>query len=470
MRRLIWWMLAAVVVVGCARMGPPPGGPVRITPPVLLATLPTDSNCTQPGFRGDAEFVFDEVVSEGSQPNFGQGTGDLEKLVMLSPDTLVPVVRWHRSRITVHPKHGWKPNTVYRIELAPGLGDLRNHFTKKPALITFVTGPTCPAKYLTGRAVDWSAHAGATTALIIAMHFPDSARYRSYADSNGRFRFGPLPDGSYLVYAVLDQNRDHKLESGEGWDTVRAAASQDSVGEIWAFVRDTLPPKIASVARQDSASIAVTFVHSIDPYQHLDSTSLRVGTIVSGDTVSVAPLVAYPKAVYDSVFRPPPKPKTPAQDSAAVRDSISRDSAARFAPRRARGAPPLPVIDSVQQKRPTLGSVLVIHTRGRIEPGRRYFVEVRDVRSAGGVSGPPVSRAFDAPKAVVVDTTKTHPVSKADSLKGSKADSLKASRPDSLKAPRPDTLKPVPRDTSGAPPLIKKAIPKPKPDSGGRGR
>lgn len=462
MRRLIWWALAAAVVIGCARMAPPPGGPERITPPVLAATLPSDSNCTQPGFRGDAEFVFDEVVSEGSQPNFGQGTGDLERLVLLSPDTLVPVVRWHRSRITVHPRHGWKPNTVYRIELAPGLGDLRNHFTKKPALITFVTGTTCPTKYLTGRAVDWSAHAGAANALIIALHLPDSASYRSYADSNGRFRLGPLPDGGYLVYAALDQNRDHKLESGEGWDTVRAAASQDSVGEIWAFVRDTLPPRIASLARQDSASIAVTFVHAIDPYQHLDSTSLRVGIVVPGDTANVAPLVAYPKAAYDSVFRPPPKPRTPADDSAAVRDSIARDSAARFAPRPPRGTPPPTVIDSVQQKRPPLGSVLVIHTRGRIEPGKRYFVEVRGVRSAGGVTGPPVSRAFDAPKAVAVDTTKTHPASKADSLK--------ASRPDSLKAARPDTLKPVRRDSSGPPPLIKKPIPKPRPDTGGRGR
>ena len=462
MRRLIWWTLAVVIIVGCARMAPPPGGPVRIPPPVLIATLPADSTCAQPGFRGDAQFVFDEVVSEGSQANFGRGTGDLEKLVLLSPDTLVPVVGWHRSRISVRPRHGWKPNTVYRIELAPGLGDLYNHFTKMKALITFVTGPTCPTKYLVGRAVDWSSRSGAASALIIAVHLPDSASYRSYADSNGRFRLGPLPDGSYLIYGVLDQNRDHKLESGEGWDTVRTAASQDSVGEIWAFVRDTLPPRISSVARQDSASVAVTFVHSIDPYQHLDSTSLRVGLVITGDTASVAPLVAYPKAVYDSVFRPAPKPRTPASDSAAVRDSIARDSAARFAPRPRRGAQPVAVVDSVQQKRPPLGSVLVIHTRGRIESGKRYYVEVRGVRSAGGVTGPPVSRAFDTPKAAVVDTTKAHPASKADSLKASRADSLKAAHPDTLKAAR--------RDSSGTPPPIRKPIPKPRPDSGGRGR
>ena len=180
--------------------------------------------------------------------------------------------------------------------------------------------------------MDWSAKAGVARALIEAVHLPDSASYRMTADSTGRFRLGPLPDGSYLVYAVIDQNRDHRRQSGEPWDTVRAAASQDTVGEIWAFPRDTLPPKIQTVARQDSISIAVTFTKPIDPYQHLDSTMLRVGLIIPNDTVSVAPLVAYPKATYDTVYRPVPVPRTPAQDSAARKDSLARDSVARSGP------------------------------------------------------------------------------------------------------------------------------------------
>ena len=52
-------------------------------------------------FKGVAEFQFDEVISEGGSPNRGQGTGGLEKLVILSPTTAVPEVRWKRNRITV---------------------------------------------------------------------------------------------------------------------------------------------------------------------------------------------------------------------------------------------------------------------------------------------------------------------------------------------------------------------------------
>jgi hypothetical protein len=431
MRSLRRLVLAAVFIAACARMAPPPGGPPRITPPLLTATFPADSVCALPEFRGAAEFLFDEVVSEGSQPNFGRGTGDLEKLVLLSPDTLVPVVQWRRNRITVRPRHGWLPNTVYRIELAPGVADLRNNISKTRGLISFVTGTSCPTRFLSGRAVDWSAKTGASIALIEAIHLPDSATYRMIADSSGRFRLGPVPDGSYLVYAIIDQNRDHKLQANEPWDTVRAAASQDTIGEIWAFPRDTLPPKIQTVARQDSNSVAVTFTKPIDPYQHLDSTMLRVGLIVpGGDTVTVAPLAAYPKAAFDTVYRPVPVRRTPAQDSAARKDSLARDSLARVAlrPERVvRGAPPRQVVDSVQQKRPALGSVLVIRTRGRIDLGKSYFVEIRGVRSAGGGAGPPVAKKFDTPK----------PPSAADSAKA-RADSIKA---DSLRRAKPDSAR-----------------------------
>jgi hypothetical protein len=91
-------------MLACARMGPPPGGPPDLNPPHLLSRFP-DTMVVQADFDDPAEFVFDEVVSEGSAPNFGLGTGSLESLVLLSPSNEVPVVRWRRNRITV-PKLG----------------------------------------------------------------------------------------------------------------------------------------------------------------------------------------------------------------------------------------------------------------------------------------------------------------------------------------------------------------------------
>ena len=81
-------------------MAPPPGGPPDRTPPRLIATLP-ESVTVLEGFDGWVEFTFDEVISEGGQPNFGLGTGDLERLVLLSPGTEVPRVDWRRNTVKV---------------------------------------------------------------------------------------------------------------------------------------------------------------------------------------------------------------------------------------------------------------------------------------------------------------------------------------------------------------------------------
>jgi hypothetical protein len=86
-------------------MEPPPGGPPDAMPPQLVGINP-DSFASIPDFRGEVEFLFDEVISEGSSPNQGTGSGDIEKLVILSPTSNVPQVRWRRNRITVRPNEG----------------------------------------------------------------------------------------------------------------------------------------------------------------------------------------------------------------------------------------------------------------------------------------------------------------------------------------------------------------------------
>ena len=437
MRELKRVLAGALLIAACARQAPPPGGPPRFTPPKLLSTFP-DSGVAPCDFRGVAEFRFDEVTSEGATANFGYGTGDLERLVVLSPDTTVPTVEWHRDRITVRPRGGWRPNRTYRVELLPGLMDLRQNISKTGQTIAFTTCGPRPTRVLSGRAIDWTSARAVPAALIEAFHLPDSARYRTVADSTGRFRLAELPDGAYLVVATVDQNRDHKRGPTEAWDSVRVDAARDTVGEIWTFPRDTLPPKILDATRQDSQSIAVTFTRPIDPRLHLDTASIRVGLILPTDTANIGPVEAYPKAMYDSLHRAT-TPRTPKQDSAARRDSLSSDSTARASrPRRlALGARPPPPDDPPLQKRPILGSVVVIRTRGLVQLGKSYFVELTGVRTAGGITGA-VRRRFDTPKPpTAADSAK----SRADSAKAKvKTDLLKA---DSIKRIKPDSLNPI---------------------------
>ncbi len=86
----------------------------------------------------------------------GLGTGDLEKLVILSPSERVPKVRWKRSRITVRPAEGWRPNTVYRVQLLPGVMDIRRNRYDSTRVVTFTTGAPLPELHLTGQVWDWT--------------------------------------------------------------------------------------------------------------------------------------------------------------------------------------------------------------------------------------------------------------------------------------------------------------------------
>src|SRR5260370_1207730 len=69
------------------------------------------------GSSGVCSSDLDEMAGAGGG---GRGTpGGLERQVLLSPVHGAVNVEWHRSKVTVKPKEGWKPR-VYRLEILPG--------------------------------------------------------------------------------------------------------------------------------------------------------------------------------------------------------------------------------------------------------------------------------------------------------------------------------------------------------------
>jgi hypothetical protein len=130
----------------------------------------------------------------------------------------------------------------------------------------FSTGPTIPAVRITGIAFDWGQEQPLARALIEAVT-PDSVVYIAQSDSTGRFTVGPLNPGSYLVRATLDQNRNHRVDRGESFDTVRVSAPQSAPVELLVAPRDTLPARVVSVSVADSLTLRVVFDRLLDPSQ-----------------------------------------------------------------------------------------------------------------------------------------------------------------------------------------------------------
>ena len=139
----------------------------------------------------------------------------------------------------------------------------------------------------------------------------------------GQFSIGPFGPGRYTVLGYLDRNNNRALDPGELWDSTTVLITKNRPGvELFAILRDTIPPRMTAISRDDSVTLRVTFDRALDPampltaalfrVQRADSTELPIAAVIGGRA---------------------------AGDSAARRDSTLRDtSAAR--PAAPPGAPP----------------------------------------------------------------------------------------------------------------------------------
>ncbi len=267
---------------------------------------------------------------------------------------------WKRSRITVKPREGWQPDRAYRVELLPGIMDLRNNRSNERRVITFTTGGPKPTTTLTGRVVDWSTSRPAQNALIEALLLPDSLPYRGLADSSGGFSLGPLPPGDYLVTGVIDQDRNQRAGAREAFDSVRVPRGKTQVGEMWAFEHDTTPPRATTVTVGDSLSANVELSQSLDPRLRLQPRNASVWILPDSNPVKVVSVL--PKEVDDSLHaRQTAKPDT------SKADTTQKARQAPAAPGARRPAAPE---TTKPPSRPPLSNRLVVRVGDSLEAGR----------------------------------------------------------------------------------------------------
>ena len=99
-----------------------------------------DTNAVNVGSKY-ASFYFDETINDR-----GTGAQEIDAHFLVSPSDGAARVEWHRSRIDVSPRHGFRPNTAYTITLLPGLSDLRSNSMKSPCRSGLQDQPTHPSE------------------------------------------------------------------------------------------------------------------------------------------------------------------------------------------------------------------------------------------------------------------------------------------------------------------------------------
>jgi hypothetical protein len=361
-RRLIALVVSGVATFACASASPPPGGPEDHAPPRLVRVTP-DTNAVN--VRDDVvSFHFDETINDR-----GSGAQEVANYFLVSPSDGAPRVSWHRSRIDVRPRNGFRANTAYTVTLLPGLSDLRGNQMKTGAAIVFSTGPTIPTGRIAGVVFDWAAERPAARAFMQALT-PDSVAYLAQSDSAGRFTLGPLQPGRYLVRGIIDQNGNRALDRNEAYDTATVVVPQTGQLELRTAVRDTIPPRILSVAPSDSVSLAVTFDHLVDPTFTFAPDSFR---LVAPDS-SVVPITR--------VLTPRELQRESDARQQAIADSVRRvDSlAGRVIPPRAAPRRPTTAVPSL----PPPFNTLTIRIAHPLPATTTYHLSVRSARGLTG--------------------------------------------------------------------------------------
>ncbi|MDQ6633965.1 MAG: Ig-like domain-containing protein [Gemmatimonadota bacterium] len=401
--RLRLTALVAAGTIGCASASPPPGGPEDVAPPKLVRLTP-DTNSVNVQDR-NASFYFDETINDR-----GSGAQEVRNFFLVSPSAGEPEVSWHRSRIDVRPRDGFRPNTAYSITLLPGLSDLRNNVMRRGASLIFSTGPTIPPERITGTAFDWSAERPLARAFVQAVT-PDSNIYLAQSDSAGRFTLGPLPPGSYLVRAFNDQNNNRALDRNEPFDTARVVVPQRDSLKLLTVQRDTLPPRIVTVVPGDSATLRVTFDRFLDPL-HLPAAD------------------AFRLAAADSVRIPVTAVLTPRdeQKETEARLQTTADSARRVDSLAGKVLPPRRLIAPAAKPGvatpsiPAPFTLLLLRTAKPLGPGTAYMLRVENARALSG-------RSTTSERSFI--TAKAPPPPKPDSTRAP------AATPPAARPPRP---------------------------------
>lgn len=217
MRKPFYILLAAALVLllmACARIGTPDGGPYDETPPRVLSTTPragaTKSHHHKVVLRFDENIKLDNAS---------------QKVVVSPPQINAPEITASGKQITVELLDSLQPDMTYTIDFADAIEDNNEGNPMGDYAFTFSTGEQLDTFQLGGyvlNAADLEPIKGILVGLYatdsVGPGVPDSA-FRTKAlerisrtDSRGHFIVKGLnPQKRYRVFALQDQDQDYRF-------------------------------------------------------------------------------------------------------------------------------------------------------------------------------------------------------------------------------------------------------------------
>lgn len=289
------WFLGIVLVMGCAQVSSPAGGPLdEIAPQVLEMTPPNGSSDLQ---LESLTLRFDEyVVSRNA----------VSQMLISPPITGTPQFKTKGKEVHVLFESDWfEAETTYVLNFGDALVDLHESNPAEALFFAFSTGSELDTLTLNGQVVDQLSGGGVGG--LRTLFFKDSTPWDSIwggerpvavaiTDEEGFFQGSFLAAGLYKALAVDDVNRDYRWNPGESlaFSNVSVAA-----GERWAapwLFAPTAPPMspayIASASVDSSGFMRVLAPKNEEDMEEewsvlMDDKALDILWFRTGDSVKL---------------------------------------------------------------------------------------------------------------------------------------------------------------------------------------
>ncbi len=211
--------VAMVLLIACANLGTPDGGPYDETPPHVVHTTPKFGE--KNAFPKRITLTFDENIKI---------QGAMEKVVVSPPQMNLPEIEASGKKITIALEDTLLPDMTYTIDFADAIEDNNEGNPLGDYAFTFSTGQTLDTMQVSGYVLNAQnlepikgmlvglyTVSNDTTPGATATDLPDSVfRTRGFerisrTDSRGHFCIKGIKHGTYRVFALQDQDQDFRF-------------------------------------------------------------------------------------------------------------------------------------------------------------------------------------------------------------------------------------------------------------------
>lgn len=254
-------LLLVLVLVACASIGSPDGGPYDEEPPVLLKATPA-LNATGVTVA-KVTLEFDENVNLENA---------FENVVVSPPQLQMPEIKYSGKKVMVELFDTLKPNTTYSIDFGNAIVDNNEGNPYENFAYVFSTGDGVDTLAVSGTVLN-AQDLEPIKGMIVGLHscLDDTAFNKlpfervSRTDSRGRFTIKGIAPGKYRVYALSDANQNYLF---------------DQKSEALAYLSTVIEPHAAPAVRPDTIwrdSVTIDTIRQVNYMRYMpDDLVLRV--------------------------------------------------------------------------------------------------------------------------------------------------------------------------------------------------